>query len=138
MPSGAHEWLVVWLCRRMTADGFKVLFSDKMARKCSASALPVAPIIGPIRPDALAIAPASRAIAMGEAKTGGDLANPHTLLQLRTMLGFRDPQGCPAEVYLAFPCSARAIASRTILTLGLHNALRIRTVSIPDVLLVQS
>ena len=135
MLGEAHKALVVWLCRRMASDGFHLLASDTQSRPCSSRDLRVSPLIGGIRPDAIAMKGANALLAFGEAKTSGDISNQHTLKQLSRMLAFRDAHGRNAHVYLAFPRSARPLALRTILKLGLRDAVRVRTIAIPDSLL---
>jgi len=136
MPSAVHQWLVVWLSRRILRDGYSVLGADAGAFASRLLPRPAPSIaIGPIRPDVIGIVKRKRLLAVGEAKSANDLANDHTLVQLAAMLCMRDAHGRLARVYLAFPSSSLATAARMLLSLGLENALRVTLVPIPDVLL---
>jgi hypothetical protein len=76
-------------------------------------------------------------MAVGDAKTSGDLLTAHTLGQLRAMLALRDRAGRAASVYLAFPRSALALAARAVMKLGLRNALRVHLIPVPDAMLAE-
>ena len=115
MPSSVHQWLVVWLARRLTRDGFQLLGSDAGEyRKYIGGAGVAGWGLVAVRPDLLAIHKESRILGLGEAKTVADLNNDHTRQQLATMLTMGDGSGRPAKVFLTFPRSGLATASRTV------------------------
>lgn len=136
MPSECHRWLVVWLSRRLEREGYRLVAADSYeSPKDILASLPVVPIVAATRPDLLAVNRRSGLIALGDAKTPTDLSNSHTIMQLRAMLRLRDRAGRPARVYLAFPRSALALAAKVVMRLGFPDALRVRLVAVPDVML---
>ena len=136
MPSEIHQWLVVWLCRRMERDGYAIVGADAYN---SASLLPRlvshSLVLGHFRPDAIALHRDSSRMAIGEAKTAHDILNTHTWKQLGAMSCLNDQRGRRATVYFAFPRSCLEAAAKMVLRLGIRPALRIKLISIPDTLL---
>jgi hypothetical protein len=137
MVSDRHDWLVVWLTRRMERDGFLPVYADVRGPTYwlpEGIARITSPIKRPVRPDIVALKLRPRMLAVGEAKTAKDLENSHTSEQLAAMLSMRGPRRIRARVYFAFPRSALAAATRIALSLGLTAALRVNFVPIPDVI----
>ena len=133
MPSTAHQWLVVWLSRRIARDGYSLVGVD--AGRFAQLLTPPPPpgiSIGPVRPDVVGVHSRERFLALGEAKSAFDLDTSHTRVQLAAMLCMRDIQGRRARVYLAFPRAALEAAARTVVSLGLAPAARVILVPIAD------
>ena len=137
MPSDAHQWLVVWLSRRINGDGFSLVGADAGRASSLIRGTPLCSVsIGVVRPDVIGVSQGDRSIAFGEAKTAGDLNNAHTWNQLAVMLGARDSRGRRPKVYLAFPSSCLKVAAKSLMKVGLQAAVRVTLVPIPDVLLM--
>src|SRR6267142_2093478 len=131
MPSADHQWLVVWLARRMRRDGFNILGADAAGYASRIEeGLPPSMCLGPIRPDVIAMNK-GRTIAVGEAKTVRDISNAHTSCQLAAALAMRSRSGQRVAVYLAFPRAGLRAAARLIVGLGLRASLRIILVPVP-------
>src|SRR5262245_39472923 len=112
MPSTAHGWLVVWLARRLSRDGFMLVGADAGAAKKFLPDNPsMSPTLRAFRPDLIAIHRRSRVIALGEAKTANDLNKAHTCGQLASMLAARDRRGRMLRVYLAVPRTCMKLAA---------------------------
>src|SRR5437879_480247 len=107
MPSNAHQSLLLWITRKMVADGFVLFGCDgTMDQGGFRNKLCAPPQIGHIRPDACAIAIATGEFAFGEAKTYNDVDTPHTRRQLR-ILGYLEHRdsGARCRLYFAVPRS---------------------------------
>src|SRR5262245_18904507 len=122
MPSSVHQWLLLRLMRKMTADGFVVTACDgPLPQGGLLNRLPGSVAACGVRPDAWAIAPTSGAIAFAEAKTHGDIVNPHTRAQLRTVGRFVLSCGSNSRLYVAVPRSAALMLDRVIHDAGLNG-----------------
>jgi hypothetical protein len=136
MPSSVHQWLLLWLVRKMTADGFVVAACDGTLPQGGAwNDLPGSAAACGVRPDAWAVAPGSGAIAFAEAKTHGDIANGHTRTQLRTIGRFVLACGSDSRLYVAVPRSAALILDRVIHDAGLDGKRQLVRLHVPDCLL---
>lgn len=134
MPSETHQWLVVWLSRKMARDGYTPIYADAYdLAKYIPSNPKCSPILGSIRPDVIGFNNRTKRLAFAEAKTAGDILNRHTQMQLETLLQIRDRCGRFAEIYLGFPRSSWSEAAKLIFQLRLNE--RIKTLPIPDVII---
>src|SRR5688572_27987492 len=112
MPSDTHQWLTVWLGRRLLNEGFKLVGADAGAfAPYLGDQIPSSITLPGVRPDVIGIHTKYRSLAVGEAKTYHDIPCEHTMIQLAAMLAMRDNRGRRARVYLAFPRSALQVAA---------------------------
>lgn len=137
MPSSVHQWLLVWIARRMVRDGFVVSgFDGRAPRGMEWSSLPAPFSYGGIRADAWGQRRASKLLAFGEAKTFADIDNAHTRQQLK-ILGRIQMKGIhiPCPLYIAIPRSAVYELDNVLIDVGLLGARHIVRLHVPDVLL---
>lgn len=137
MPSSEHQWLLLWVARKMTHDGYFVRGLEGPAPQgglWNHLGWPFA--ISGMRPDAWGISPLSGQLAIGEAKTAGDLGSSRTLMQLR-LFGYsfqRNTQThCP--LYIAIPRSAAPRLDQALIRAGLAGRPHVMRLHIPDCLL---
>jgi hypothetical protein len=136
MPSSIHQWLLLWLVRKMTADGFVVTACDGLLPQGGLwNCLPGSIGACGVRPDAWAVAPTGNAIALAEAKTHGDIVNAHTRTQLRTVGRFVLSSGSGSRLYVAVPRSAALLLDRVIHEAGLDGTRQLVRIHVPDCLL---
>lgn len=134
MPSDIHQWLIVWLCRKMARDGYTPLYADTYdLAKYVPSNTKCSPILGCIRPDVIGFNDRTKRLAFAEAKTAGDILNRHTRMQLEMLLQLRDKSGRSAAIYFGFPRSSWQEAAKLIFQLRLNK--RIKLLPIPDVII---
>jgi hypothetical protein len=94
--------------------------------------------IAGVRPDTWAFNPTDGAIAVGEAKTGEDLCNEHTLRQIRTFGSLL--QSAPSQLcrlYVAVPRSAAYLLDRLVEKARLPRSNSVVRLYIPDYLAPQ-
>jgi len=121
----------------MHADRFVVAGFDAEAEQGGRwNGLPKPFLIAGRRPDAWGARQQGTLLAFAEAKTAGDICNPHTLLQLRTfgrvtMKGTRTP--CP--LYVAVPRCEAGKLDRILIEAGLGIARHVVRLHIPEALL---
>jgi hypothetical protein len=137
MPSQSHRSLVLWIARSMSADGFKVAgFDGGVEQGGMFNQLEHPTSIGPVRPDVWALGGAGSVVALGEAKTAGDVCNGHTIRQLRVFGHLRRARSSKCmPLYVAVPRSAALQLDRALALAGLAGAPNIRRLHIPDELL---
>ncbi len=137
MPSAIHQWLLVWIARRMTRDGFVVSGFDGFApRGLEWTALPTPFEFRGVRADAWGQRTAGRLIAFGEAKTVDDVDTHHTRQQLGILGKTRmKGVGTPCPLYVGVPRSAVYELDRVLIDVGLLGAKHVIRVHVPDVLL---
>ncbi len=137
MASQTHQVLLLWIARKMTYDGLRVIRYDGISRQGGGwSDLPPPPTIGGIRPDVVGQTPDGRLVAFGEAKTLDDLDTPHTRIQLRALAGARmRPMGTLCRIYVAVPISAIRTLDRVLADVGLVATRRVVRLHVPDILL---
>lgn len=135
MSSLNHQWLVLWVARKMAADGYTVRGYDGPTPQGGTwNGLPRSPIVGRFRPDAWGIACAC--IALGEAKTAEDVNTAHTIDQLRAFCSHHAVFGYKyGRLYVAVPRSAARALDRVIAKAGLSGARHVYRVHIPNCLL---
>lgn len=137
MPSSAHQWLQVWIARRMVRDGFVVSgFDGRAPRGLEWSSLPAPFSYEGIRADAWGQRTASKLIAFGEAKTFADIDTEHTRQQLQ-ILGRTRMTGSdtPCPLYIGIPRSAVYELDKVLIDVGLLGAKHVVRLHVPDVLL---
>ena len=118
----------------MTADGFLVAGCDgPLPRGGFWNALPLAPQLEDVRPDAWGVAPTTGEFAVGEAKTCDDIATSHTRHQLSVFgrLVQRDSKKA-CRLYVAVPRSAAHVLDGALRRAGLLGARHIVRLHIPD------
>lgn len=140
MPSSPHQSLVLWIARKMTADGFLVAGCDGSVPQGGLwNGLPRPPELGGVRPDAYGIAPATGKFAFGEAKTCRDIDTPHTRKQLRVFGRLMHREGRMAcRLYIAVPRSAAGVLDRVLCQVGLQGARHVVRLHIPDCLVTDN
>jgi hypothetical protein len=132
MPSAAHQSLLLWLLRKMTADGFVVESCDGPAPRGGFwNTLPRSPEVFGVRPDAFAVEPTTGAFAFAEAKTHEDIVNGHTRGQLQALGRAIAEGGERCRLYVAVPRSAAMVLDRVMLEAGLAGGQVVR-MHIPD------
>jgi hypothetical protein len=92
--------------------------------------------IAGVRCDASAIEPDTDEIAIGEAKTSGDLASAHSRRQLGILGGLANKRsGSLCRLYVAVPRSAAYQLDQALIAVGLIGAPHVIRLHIPDVML---
>jgi hypothetical protein len=138
MPGHAHQSLLLWAVRKMTADGFVASgYDGKSAQGGEWNHLPAPFALSGIRPDAWGVHPNTLLIAFAEAKTLRDIDTKHTREQLRIILRVRmrgTHVACP--LYIAVPRSGLAILSDVVESLELLKSPNIISIGVPDTLLM--
>lgn len=135
MPaSSAHQELVLWVARKMTADGFLVLGSDGSSpRDALWGSLPWPFEVRNRRPDLCGIAPETGEIAIGEAKTWDDIDTAHTRSQLNVFGRVQNrSKDSPCLLYIAVPRSAGYTLDCVLADVGLLGARHVSRIHIPD------
>ena len=124
----------------MTRDGLVLTGFDGPAPYAGTwNRLPPPFSIAGVRCDASGLAPETDEIAVGEAKTAGDLATKHTLRQLRVFGSLVDKRsGALCRLYIAVPQSAVYELDRALIASGLIGARHVIRLHIADVLLQES
>lgn len=140
MLSTTHQWLLLWIARKMTADGFVLGgYEGPTPQGGIWNALPLPFEIAGVRPDAWGIAPSTGEIAVGEAKTAGDLASGHTQRQLRIfgkLLRRNENKVC--RLYLAVPRSAVYALDSALVKAKLIGQENVFRMHIPDCLVPET
>lgn len=138
MPSHAHQSLLLWCARKMTADGFRLTgFDGRIDQAGDWSELPAPFEIRGVRPDACGVHVLQGLVGFAEAKTATDIDNAHTRAQLRVLGHARMREGsviCP--LYLAVPRSCAYALDRVLIDLGLIGRKHVRRIHVPDALLL--
>lgn len=139
MPSTTHQWLLLWVARKMAADGFLLGGCDgQMPQGGFWNRLPQPFEIAGVRPDAWGIAPNSGELAIGEAKSAFDLMSVHTKKQLSTFGRLlQTQQRTLCRLYLAVPRSAAYALDRALVQAGLIGKTHIIRLHIPDCLIAE-
>ena len=134
MPSSPHQSLLLWIARKMTADGFLLTGCDgSMPQGGLWNSLHAPPELAGVRPDACGIAPATGEFAFGEAKTIQDIDTTHTRKQLRVFGRLIHRQGGAAcRLYIAVPRSAAGALDHVLSQVGLQGARHVIRLHIPD------
>lgn len=139
MPSISHQWLLLWIARKMAADGFILTACDgRMPQGGVWNVLPRPPEFAGVRPDICGIDPDSGNFAFGEAKTYQDVDTAHTRKQLLIFGCLKPLEGGNAcRLYVAVPRSAAGILERVLGQIGLLGATHVVRLYIPDCFLTE-
>jgi hypothetical protein len=134
MPSNSHQSLLLWIARKMTADGFLIAGCDGSIPQGGLwNTLPPPPGMEGVRPDACGISPWTGEFAFGEAKTCQDVDTAHTRKQLRVFGHLVHADGrTVCRLYLAVPRSAAGRLDRVLRQIGLLGARHVVRLHIPD------
>jgi hypothetical protein len=137
VPSLEHQWLLLWIARKLTHDGYVVgRFEGPAPHGGLWNRLELPFDFQGRRPDAWAIHMTSGQIAIGEAKSASDLLSRRTLRQLR-LFGRAVQRGteirCP--LYIAVPQSSTRALDVALTRTGLIGRPHVHRLHIPDVLL---
>lgn len=138
MESNSHKALVLWIVRKMAADGFVLSGCDgSVPQDRLWNCLPRPAEFSGMRPDAWGIMPNTGDIAFGEAKTAADIDTLHTRRQLGIFGRLRSRRRkSPCRLYIAVPRSAAPILDRTLVQVGLLGAKNVVRLHIPDCLVM--
>jgi len=136
MQSNSHKTLVLWIARKMAADGFVLSGCDgNVPQNGLWNCLPRPAEFSGVRPDAWGIMPTTGDIAFGEAKTAADIDTLHTRRQLRIFGRLRSrKRRSPCRLYIAVPRSAALLLDRALVQVGLLGAKHVVRLHIPDCL----
>lgn len=137
MPSLEHQWLLLWVARKLTHDGYAVRrFEGPAPQGGLWNHLDLPFNFQGHRPDAWAIHMSTGQIAIGEAKSANDILSRHTLGQLR-LFGRAVQRGtadcCP--FYIAIPRSATRVLDEAFTRTRLVGRSHIHRLHVPDALL---
>jgi hypothetical protein len=134
MASREHQWLVLWVARKMLQDGYVVVgLEGRIPRGEGMKRLPAPPVVAGVRPDVWGYDPETGDVAVGEAKSLDDVDTAHTLAQLKVYALTRSrPTRAPCRIYLAVPQSATARLDRVLGRAGLGGAREVVRLRIPD------
>ncbi len=134
MASEAHQWLLLWIVRKMTVDGFLLCNCDgSLPQGGCWNGLPQPPEVAGLRADARAVLPKTGEFALGEAKTSDDIDTPHTRKQLRVFGNLKHGEGkSNCRLYVAVPRSDVTVLDRVLRDVGLLGAPHIVRLHIPD------
>ncbi len=137
MPSSMHQWLLLWIARKMIADGYAIRGYDGVSPQGgSLNQLPPPFVLGGHRPDVWGEDRRRKLIAFGEAKTTAGLAATYARRQLSVFCAARDRRtGRLCAVYLAVPGSAAGLLDALLADLRLGTAPHVRRICVPDCLL---
>lgn len=135
MAGVAHQWLLLWACRKMTSDGYAVTHYDGPTPHGGVwNSLPRPYSVGGLRPDGLGSHAATGELALVEAKTALDIMTPHSLTQMRVFGGkFWNGELC--RLYLAVPHTCVEILDRALVRTGLVSSVTIIRIHVPECLL---
>jgi len=136
MTSVAHQWLLLWAARKMTADAYILAGFDGPTPQGGVwNALPRPFELAHVRPDAWGVHVETCCIAAGEAKTAADLRTEHTRRQLCVLGRLRRRIGGDAcRLYIAVPRSAATALDCALKAVGLLGARHVVRLHIPDCL----
>jgi hypothetical protein len=139
MRSTTHQWLLLWIARKMAADGFLIRGYDGPTPQGGEwNSLPRVFQVGGVRPDAWGMRTETHQMAIGEAKTVEDLESQHTQKQMRVfgrLLERGSSRLC--RLYLATPRSGVYALDRCLARAELLGARHIVRLHIPDCLVEQ-
>jgi hypothetical protein len=139
MASQAHQVLLLWVVRKMAADGFVVGGCEGPLRESALwDKLQGTPTIGSVRPDAWGVTPTADRFAFGEAKTTDDIVNAHTRKQLVVFgrLVHRETRAL-CHLYVAVCRSDAPALDRVLAQAGLLGLPHVIRLHIPDCLIAE-
>jgi hypothetical protein len=135
MASTQHQWLLLWLARKLTADGFTIRgFQGPTPQGGLWNQLRPPFEVGGYRPDLWGSL--KRSVAFGEAKTLEDIDTAHTRAQLCAFAKYDNrPLAPPSLVYIAVPRSGAYVLDRVLVATGLLGSAQLRRLHVPDFLI---
>jgi hypothetical protein len=137
MPSSMHQWLLLWIARKMIADGYAIGGYDGVSPQGGPlNQLPPPFVVGGRRPDVWGEDRLRQHIAFGEAKTSAGLRATYARRQLSAFCSARDRRtGRLCAIYLGVPRSAAGLLDALLADLRMGSAPHVRRICIPDCLL---
>src|SRR4051812_35634992 len=136
MPSPQHQWLVLWIARKMERDGFVVTrYDGPTPQGGMRNGLPAPGSMGGYRPDVVGVTLDKTGWALGEAKSHEDVDTTHTRRQLG-LFGRAISNGVPAALYVAVPFTSRSVLERVLIDAGLSHRPSVHRILIPDCLVI--
>lgn len=134
MASDTHQSLLLWIARKMAADGYVLAGCDGFVPGGGLwNKLQNPPQVCGVKPDAFGFRPTTGEFVFGEAKTPEDIDTPHTRKQLRVFGHLKPRNGGPVcLLYIAVPRSAAHVLDRVLQDLGLLGARHIVRLHVPD------
>ena len=133
MPSDIHQWLVLWVARKLAVDGYTISGYDGPTPQGGAwNRLPLPPLVQNVRPDVFGTRAGYVDIAYGEAKTEEDVLSAHTCHQFLVLAETVKSQG--ARLYFGVPRSASWLLDRALNRAGLLGSKSVVRVHVPDIL----
>jgi len=136
MPaSKAHDLIVAMITKRIVAAGYQIAAIDSCFDWVFGSGFRLPPTIIRHRPDVLGVRDTPPFLAIGDAKTPGDLGARRTQEQLRDFASLRvRADGEPCLVVLGIPRSGEPRLHDLLRRIGVPRD-RILVMAVPDVLL---
>src|SRR5258708_15752199 len=114
-----HQWLVLWVARKMERDGFVVTrYDGQTPQGGMRNVLPSPGNMGGYRPDVVGVTLDSVDWALGEAKSHEDVDTTHTRSQLG-WFGRLTSRGVLAALYVAVPLTASNALEPVLIAVGL-------------------
>ena len=134
MATIAHQWLVAWIARKMTSDGYIVAgFDGPTPHGWVWNARPRPTILENVRPDIWAMEGQRGEVAVGEAKLFDDIDTRHTREQLRVFGHLRERRALRrCQLYLAVPRSGVFELDRVLRHVGMLGAEHVKRLHVPD------
>jgi len=133
VPSTTHQSLVLWIARKMAADGFTIGGYDGPTPQGGVwNTLPVPFEIRSVRPDVWGVDLRDGQFAIGEAKTANDILCAHTYEQLRVFGHLQERDGRHAKLYIAVPHMAGALLDRALARAEVVAGKHLVRVLVPD------
>lgn len=138
MPSTVHQWLVLWLARKMVSDGFMLQGCDgKTPQGGPWEGLPRPFVMAGVRPDLWGLSDRST-IGVGEAKTSDDIDTPHTEMQLRAFGRLVKKAGGGARLYVAVSRGDAYCLDHILKKAELLGARQVVRIHVPEILLEET
>lgn len=139
MASSCHQSLVLWIARKMVADGYILFGCDGAVPQGGMWRDLARPSeLAGVRPDACGISPTTGDFAVGEAKSAADIDTVHTRKQLAVFGRLRtEHRKLPSRLYIAVPRSAAPVLDRVLARIGLLGAKHVIRLHIPDCLIAE-
>lgn len=135
MPTREHQWLVLWAARAMARDGYRIDAYDGPTPQGGVwNQLGRPEDLGGFIPDVFGSSPEGL-IAIGEAKSKGDVLNAHAVAQFAWFARCASWNGRSLDLYVAVPQSAVCALDAALGRARLLTSRRIHRIHVPDVLL---
>lgn len=139
MPSTQHQWLVLWIARKMLVDGYLVCgYHGPTPQGGPFNHIAIPPVLRSIRPDVFAIAPGRNAFAVGEAKSERDIYSAHSRHQFEVLRALTKVKDWSGKIYIAAPRSAVGTLDTALAKAGLAGSRNLIRLHIPDCLISEA